>query len=46
MDSRPTFKGGTAMFKLEFNFTNNRIEGGTLIASLLIIGLVIYILVG
>lgn len=36
--------GGLAMFKLEFNFTNNTIEGGTLIAILLIIVLVIVIL--
>ena len=33
------------MFKLEFNFTNNTIEGGTLIAILLIVVLVIVILV-
>jgi hypothetical protein len=33
------------MFKLEFHFTNNRIEGGALIAILLIIALVVVILV-
>ncbi len=40
-----TFTGSLTMFKLEFHFTNNKIEGGALIATLLIIALVIVLLV-